>query len=217
MKKGFLIGFASAAMLLAILALTNQGASFNNYVPKLLKFEGKGYGIHQPIWGNRDFSKKEALNIHRHHYWNKYHGNLFDSQVIAEVLIDHLINAGPGKSGQNIKAFEKIISAAPDGVLSKDDVMLANTWAETEWIVNQYVDYRVAYYKSLRNKKYENGWLKRANSFRIQNEDYTTDTYVSNDYRNINSRTIEPQIEEYVVPAKKQANANLSNDVIEDL
>lgn len=39
----------------------NRAASFQKYAPKLLKFEGKGYGIHQPIWGNKIFTKEEAL------------------------------------------------------------------------------------------------------------------------------------------------------------
>jgi lysozyme family protein len=167
MKNGFLIGFASAVVLLVVITFSNTGASFRAYAPKLLKFEGKGYGIHQPIWGYRKFSKSEALDIHKHHYWNRYHGNLFDNQAVAEVLIDHLINAGDGRTKQNIKAFEKIIGANPDGIISQDDVYLANTIEDPNWLVNQYVDYRVSYYRSLKNKKYQAGWLKRANSFRV--------------------------------------------------
>ena len=40
-----------------------SAASFDKYFPKLIKFEGIGYGIHQPIWGNKSFSKNEAYQI----------------------------------------------------------------------------------------------------------------------------------------------------------
>ncbi len=171
MKNGFILGFASAVVLLVVITFSNTGASFRAYAPKLLKFEGKGFGIHKPIWGNRTFSKSEALSIHRHKYWNRYHGDLFDNQAVAEVLIDHLINAGDGRSKQNIKAFEKIIGTVTDGTLSQEDIYLANTMEDPSLIVNQYVDYRETYYRSLKNKKYQAGWLKRANSFRILEEE----------------------------------------------
>lgn len=142
-------------------------ASFPKYAPKLLRFEGEGYGIHKPIWGEKVFSRSEALKILKQNYWNRYYGDLFDSQEVAEVFIDHIINAGPGKNGANIKAFEAIIGATQDGILSKEDVARANSFYFAEQIVNPYVKYRVLYYKSRRNASLYPGWITRAKSFLI--------------------------------------------------
>jgi lysozyme family protein len=143
----------------------NTAASFNKYAPKLLKFEGEGYGIHKPIWGDRMFTKEEALHIHRHYYWNRYHGNLFKNQQVAEVLIDHIINAGQGRDNRNIKAFEKIIGVEEDGILSAEDIKVANNFEHPEDIVNPYVEYRLRYYRSRKEAKKNPGWMKRAKSF----------------------------------------------------
>jgi lysozyme family protein len=146
-----------------------NAASFEKYASKLLFFEGKGFGIHQPIWGEKEFSKAEALNIHRKHYWDRYHGDLFKSQEVAEVFIDHIINAGQGASAINIKAFEAIIGVEQDGVLSLEDVKRANSFHFAEQIVNPYVKYRVLYYKTRSGATENPGWFTRATSFIMKN------------------------------------------------
>jgi hypothetical protein len=145
-----------------------MSASFDKYAPKLLKFEGAGFGIHKPIWGEKDFSKGEALGILKKNYWNRYHGDAFESQEMAEALIDHLINAGPGKDGENIKAFEAIIGAKRDGILTLDDVKRANSFYFAEQVVNPYIKYRILYYKSRRDAHLYPGWIVRAKSFMMK-------------------------------------------------
>lgn len=140
-------------------------ASFEKYVPKLLKFEGAGFGIHKPVWGNKDFTKQEAIQIFRDNYWNKYHGNLFKSQALAEVLIDHLINAGHGKDFQNIKAFQAILGVPQTGKLTKANIRTANAYPFPDELVNSYVKYRVLYYRSRKLAYKYPGWEKRARSF----------------------------------------------------
>ncbi|MGR3809692.1 glycosyl hydrolase 108 family protein [Jiulongibacter sp. NS-SX5] len=152
-----------------IFCLNVNAASFEKYAPKLLFFEGAGFGIHKPIWGEKDFTKSEALRIHRQHYWDRYHGDLFKSQEVAEVLIDHIINAGPGRNGANIKAFEAIIGVKQDGILSVNDVKRANSFYFAEQIVNPYVKYRVLYYKTRSHVAENPGWLTRAKSFLMKN------------------------------------------------
>ncbi len=144
-------------------------ASFEKYAPKLLRFEGAGYGIHQPIWGEKDFTKSEALSIHRKHYWDRFHGDLFKSQEVAEVFIDHIINAGIGRNAANVKAFEAIIGVEQDGVLSIEDVNRANSFYFAEQIVNPYVKYRVLYYKTRSHAAENPGWITRAKAFLMRN------------------------------------------------
>jgi lysozyme family protein len=160
----------------------NQGASFNKYAPKLLKFEGEGYGIHKPIWGDKIFSKEEALYIHRHHYWNRFLGNHFKSQEVAEVLIDHLINAGEGRENRNVKAFEKIIGVPQNGVLSVSDIDVANGFDYPEDIVNPYVEYRLRYYRTRKDAKINKGWFKRAKSFYMEKSEREEEGNVVEDY-----------------------------------
>jgi lysozyme family protein len=168
MKKIILSLMAISVLSFICVINYNEGASFRKYAPKLLKFEGEGYGIHKPIWGDRMFTKEEALQIHRHNYWNHYHGNSFESQEVAEVLIDHLINAGEGKNKRNIKAFEKIIGVERDGVISEEDVFVANGFEHPEEIVNPYVRYRLHYYRTRKDADENPGWFKRAKSFMMK-------------------------------------------------
>jgi hypothetical protein len=142
-----------------------SAASFDKYFPKLIKFEGIGYGIHQPIWGNKSFSKNEAYQIYKIHYWNKYNASMFKSQGVAEVLIDQIINAGVGKECVNIKAFEAIIGVKQDGYLSLSDIKKANCFIIPDQIINPFVNYRLHYYNSRTNAKKYRGWIIRAKSF----------------------------------------------------
>lgn len=160
----------------------NQAASFNKYAPKLLKFEGNGYGIHKPIWGDKIFTKDEALYIHRHHYWNRFLGNHFKSQEVAEVLIDHLINAGEGRENRNVKAFEKIIGVPQNGILTLNDVKAANDFEYPEDIVNPYVEYRLRYYRSRKDAKVNKGWFKRAKSFYMKESEREEEDNIVEDY-----------------------------------
>ncbi len=143
-------------------------ASFEKYAPKLLRFEGAGYGIHKPVWGDKDFTKSEALGILRKEFWDKYYGDQFKSQHVAEVFIDHLINAGPGKNAQNIKAFEAIIGAKEDGIWTLEDVKRANSFYFPEQIVNPFVKYRMLYYKSRPHSAENPGWFTRAKTFMMK-------------------------------------------------
>jgi hypothetical protein len=148
-----------------------SAASFDKYFPKLIKFEGIGYGIHQPIWGNKSFSKNEAYQIFKIHYWDKYNASMFKNQGVAEVLIDQIINAGVGKECVNIKAFEAIIGVKQDGYLSISDIKKANSFVIPEQIINPFVNYRLHYYNSRTNAKKYRGWISRAKSFYHQTKE----------------------------------------------
>jgi lysozyme family protein len=191
LKKAIFSLLAISILSFICVIFINQGASFNKYAPKLLRFEGQGYGIHKPIWGNKIFTKEEALHIHRHNYWNRFLGNNFKSQEVAEVLIDHLINAGVGKENRNIIAFEKIIGAPENGVLTLSDVTLANNFENPEEIVNPYVEYRLRYYRSRKDAKINRGWFSRAKSFYMKKSEREEDNI----------------IEDYIVVPKSQPKA----------
>lgn len=156
-----------------LLSLQTQflfAASFEKYFSKLIRFEGTGYGINKAVWGNKTFTKSEAFQIHKKHYWDKYHGDLIKNQAVAEVLIDHLINSGEGRNSVNIKAFEAIIGVKQDGFLSKADIIAANKFKNPEEIINPYVNYRVHYYHSRKNSSRYPGWFTRAESFKQEDE-----------------------------------------------
>ena len=73
LKKAILFLLVISILSFVCVIFINQGASFNKYAPKLLKFEEEGYGINKPIWGNKVFTKEEALYINRHYYWNRFY------------------------------------------------------------------------------------------------------------------------------------------------
>ncbi len=145
-----------------------SAASFDRYFPKLIKFEGLGYGIHQPVWGKKSFTKNEAYSIYKKHYWDKYNASMFKSQGVAEVLIDQLINAGVGRECVNIKAFEAVIGVKQDGYLSVNDIKKANSFKSPEEIINPFVNYRLYYYNGMANAKKYRGWTTRAKSFYLR-------------------------------------------------
>lgn len=182
LKKVIFTLLAISILSFVCVIFINQGASFNRYAPKLLKFEGEGYGIHKPIWGEKIFTKEEALYIHRHHYWDRFYGNHFKSQEVAEVLIDHLINAGEGRENRNVVAFEKIIGVPPNGILSLNDVKIANDFEYPEDIVNPYVEYRLRYYRTRKDAKINRGWFRRAKSFYMKETERGDDDNILEDY-----------------------------------
>ncbi|WP_394990878.1 hypothetical protein [Emticicia sp.] len=182
LKKAIFSLLAISILSFICVIFINQGASFNKYAPKLLKFEGEGYGIHKPIWGDKIFTKSEALYIHRHYYWDRYYGNRFTSQEVAEVLIDHLINAGEGRENKNIVAFEKIIGVKQDGNLSIEDIKIANSFEHPEDIVNPYVEYRLRYYRTRKDARSNRGWFKRAKSFYIEKSNDEEEVNIVEDY-----------------------------------
>lgn len=153
------------------LPFLTTAASFDKYVIKLLKFEGKGYGIHRPLHGDKEFTREEAIEIYRADYWNKYHGNRFKSQALAEVVIDHFINAGHGKDFMNIKAFQAILGVEQTGKLTVANIRVANEHPNPEELVNAFVRYRVLYYRSRKLAYKYPGWEKRARSFFISSEE----------------------------------------------
>lgn len=161
-KKSFLI-----TILFSISTQFLFAASFEKYFSKLIRFEGRGYGISKAVWGNKEFTKAEAMRIHKKHYWDKYHADLFKSQELAEVFIDHIINAGEGKGSVNIKALEAILGVKQDGILTKKDIKIANSFAFPEQVINPYVNYRLHYYNSRKAVKKYPGWITRAESFYI--------------------------------------------------
>ena len=162
LMTSFLVGF---------MTVSSNAASFEKYFVKLIKFEGKGYGINKKVWGKKNFTKAEAARIHRKHYWNKYHGDLFKSQEVAEILIDQLITSGEGLNRVNIRAFEAIIGVPQDGRLTIEDVEIANSFFQCEYIVNPYMNYRLHYYGSRKNAGKYPGWIKRAKAFGIVDEE----------------------------------------------
>lgn len=164
--------FISVVVCSLFFVFSVKAASFEKYAPKLLRFEGKGYGIHKAVWGEKDFSKSQALQILRREYWDKYHGNAFKHQEVAEVFIDHLINAGPGKENEHIKAFEAIIGVPQNGILSLKDIERANSFYFAEQVVNPYVKYRIYYYHTRKKSAEYPGWVTRAASFFIKNTNF---------------------------------------------
>ena len=170
----------------------SHAASFEKYAQKLLKFEGKGYGIHKPVWGDREFTKKEALDIYRKHYWNRYYGDFFKSQELAEVIIDHFINAGEGNDLRNVKSIQAILGVKQTGQLSLDDVIKINSHPRPLELVNALVKYRILYYRGLKNFSEYPGWEARARSFFIDSDetkpnvsDYKLPSHIESRYGHI--------------------------------
>lgn len=87
---------------------------------------------------------------------------------LRNQLVDFGVNAGPKTS---IKALQKLLKVLVDGLLGPETLRKLSLF-DPKHLNNQLVDLRVAFYKKLaerdpRKQKFLQGWLNRAESFRL--------------------------------------------------
>jgi len=77
---------------------------------------------------------------------------------IDYLVFDFAVNAGVGRGA---KTLQSAVGATPDGAIGPLTLAAVSKFNSTE-LVNKFTDEKVAWYKSLKNPKYEQGWLNRA-------------------------------------------------------
>jgi lysozyme family protein len=107
----------------------------------------------------------KACEIYRKDFWEKYRFPALTDQGLAENVLDHAINAGPGRA---IKLLQKACGVAEDGKIGPATIAAANRDIGT---AGRFASLRITYYHSLVAAKPElgrflKGWIARANKFR---------------------------------------------------
>jgi lysozyme family protein len=74
------------------------------------------------------------------------------------LVFDFAVNAGCGRSA---KTLQSAVGATPDGAIGPLTLAAVSKFNPQE-LVNKFTNEKIAWYKSLNNPTYEQGWLNRA-------------------------------------------------------
>ena len=117
----------------------------------------------------RAITKAKANAIIKQHFWDKNLGDQIKNQSVAETVIDHAINAGNG-----VKLAQQTLNHFFGFNLSVDNGMGPKTLAalnsvSSKAFVEEYNRQRKAYYVSIGNDEWVDGWLNRLSKFVYKN------------------------------------------------
>ena len=161
-----------------------MGSDTGNYNSRN-ELVGTNKGISAPVYENwinrvpsendmRSITKDTAIQIYKKNYWDKGKGSQMNTQEVANVLIDHGVNAGMSRAGklvQNVlnNSFGK--NVAVDGAIGNQTILAMNSVEQVQ-LQSAIVTARINYYESLRNQypEFINGWLNRVNDFALEGE-----------------------------------------------
>jgi lysozyme family protein len=169
-------------------------ASFDLFLPMLLKFEG-GYvddpddpggetnkGITMSTFQNcahellgidptsanlQSLTEAQAGIIYKNLYWNRMQGDSIFLQDLANIVCDFLVNAGTRAT----KMLQHVLNGLgaqiiEDGVIGAASLQALAALPQ-DLVYRQYKQDRLAYYQALGQKypKFLKGWLNRVKSF----------------------------------------------------
>lgn len=102
------------------------------------------------------------------HYWYRVQADKVNNQAIATFLFDWYVNSGY----HAIKALQKVVGVAPDGIMGPQTLAAVNGGCQEE-IFNQFKKLRENFYRNIvknttSQAKFLTGWLNRSNSFTFQ-------------------------------------------------
>lgn len=103
--------------------------------------------------------------FYRTEFWQPIHGDLIDSQKIANNIYDWFVNSGR----EAIIQVQTALNIIADGVVGAKTIQAINTVNEND-LNNIIINHRVAFVKDLVRKKpkdaeFLKGWINRAYSF----------------------------------------------------
>jgi hypothetical protein len=174
-------------------------ANFDTFLPTLLRFEGgyvddpadpggatnKGITMHtyeraaEPLLGRPPtpesfaaLSNEDAGTLYKRLYWDRAHADEFESQALADIVVDFCVNAG---CATGIKLLQEVLNAAGavpalavEGVMGPATLRALRS-ADPSDLLRRYRDGRIAYYNGLVADKpqlgrFLKGWLNRVNA-----------------------------------------------------
>jgi lysozyme family protein len=154
---------------------TDQG-NFNS----LHQLVGTNHGISAPVYESwigkipsesdmRNLTKATAQAIYKKLYWDKLHATDMNTQEIANIIVDHGVNAGTSSAGKIVQRilkndFNKNI--AIDGAIGNQTITAINSVDKVK-LQSAILIARENYYKSLANTypEFLQGWLNRLKPF----------------------------------------------------
>lgn len=114
----------------------------------------------------RTMLKSTAVQIYKLWYWNVMRGDSINNQSIANIIIDHGVNAGIGLAAKEVQRVlnQKFgYALAMDGTIGNQTIQAINK-VNQEQLHELYMMERIDHYKSL-GGVFLDGWLTRLKSF----------------------------------------------------
>jgi len=132
------------------------------------------YGISKRQYPELDIAsltRKQAIEIYRRDWWDKYGYGRLASSAIATKVFDLSVNVGPRRAHEMLQRALHAVGrrdVVVDGIIGPQTISAANA-APPDALLAALRAEAAAYYRQLieRNpalKKYERGWLNRAYS-----------------------------------------------------
>jgi len=110
-------------------------------------------------------TEDEAIDLGLTGYFYRQGIDLLPWDVVIAGVTDLSFNAGPSMA---VKVLQRLIGADDDGKAGKGTREAYRLWRcnkTDEEAMRAWTKARIAFYVSLKNAKYENGWTNRANAF----------------------------------------------------
>jgi lysozyme family protein len=146
---------------------TNRGITWETFVGMAPK---SGYSVTEDNFIRMPDSV--WLSIYRKGYWEPMYGDKYDSQAIANAVVDFAWASGIGGATKALKKYLKTKGVDASGASSVADGFnsLVKRQGETK-VFNDLIEERKRFFKSLNQKANEKGWLGRMETLRQQGMD----------------------------------------------
>ncbi|UOB18585.1 glycoside hydrolase family 108 protein [Abyssalbus ytuae] len=138
---------------------------------------GTNYGISAPVYEKwigyppsekdmKNMSKNIAIEIYKAWYWNAVSASSINNQSVANILVDHAVNAGAGSAGKIVQKilvydFDKKITI--DGAIGPQTIKAINS-VNPELLHKHILKARENFYENI-GGVFKDGWLKRLKKF----------------------------------------------------
>jgi lysozyme family protein len=111
----------------------------------------------------RAITKEIATKIFKAWYWDAVRASEIHSQAVAENIVDHAINAGPGRIGKIVqeilnKYFNR--NLVVDGAIGYQTVVAINEVNPTK-LFKRISQFRLDYYEAINNNEWIDIWRNR--------------------------------------------------------
>lgn len=138
---------------------------------------GTKYGISAPVYETyinrppsvsdmKAITKNTALQIYKINYWDASKGDYFINQSVANLVVDHAVNAGVGAAGKLVQRTlnnEFGYNLAVDGVIGNATMAAINN-AMQDVLHARLLEAREAFYLQI-GGPFVSGWLYRLSKF----------------------------------------------------
>lgn len=109
--------------------------------------------------------------IYERNYWDAIPADDIRTQVIAEILVDMLVNCGKGKDNSNIRGYQRLIGVPPTGRFLSMTLARTNSLDQRQ-LLESIKQYRRDYYYRLvaripSQSVFIRGWIRRVNSYTL--------------------------------------------------